>query len=32
MDKPLVAASDILPEEGYLNLAEDFFSKIEKNI
>ena len=26
----LVAASDILPEEGYLNLAEDFFSKIEK--
>ncbi len=26
----LVAASEILPEEGYLNLAEEFFLKIEK--
>ena len=26
----LVAASEILPEKGYLNLAEEFFSKVEK--
>ena len=26
----LVAASDILPKKGYLKLAEDFFSRIEK--
>ena len=26
----LVAASEILPDKGYLNLAEDFLSKIEK--
>ena len=26
----LVAASEILPEKGYLKLAEDFFSKIER--
>ncbi len=26
----LVAASDILPDKGYLNLAEEFFYKIEK--
>ena len=26
----LVAASEILPERKYLNLAEEFFSKIEK--
>ena len=26
----LIAASEILPEKGYSNLAEDFFSKIEK--
>ena len=26
----LVAANEILPEKKYLNLAEDFFSKIEK--
>ena len=25
----LILASDILPEKGYLNLAEEFFSKIE---
>ncbi len=26
----LIAASEILPEKGYSNLAEDFYSKIEK--
>ena len=26
----LVTASEVLPEKNYLNLAEDFFSKIEK--
>ena len=26
----LVAASEILPDKGYLNLAEDFLSKVEK--
>ena len=28
----LIAASEILPERKFLNLSEDFFSKIEKNI
>ncbi len=28
----LVAANEVLPDKGYLNLAETFFSKIEKNI
>ena len=30
MISALIEANEILPEKGYLNLAEDFFSKIEK--
>ena len=32
MISALIAANEILPKNGYLELAEDFFSKIEKNI
>ena len=32
MISALVAANEIIPEKGYLKLAEDFFLKIEKKI
>ena len=32
MISSLVAANEILPNKGYLKLAEEFFNKIEKNI
>ena len=32
MISALVAANEILPEKGYLKLAEEFFLKVEKNM
>ena len=32
MDKFIANADDVLPDEGYLKLAENFFKQLKKNI